>query len=650
MKNIAIVLIGLSSACALLKPGQNPTNDPLLIVSSDSVSMDEFLYAFNKNRPLDSAVSRAEIDEYLDLYINFKLKVSEAKSRGLDTTAAFKKEYNSYIDQLDNSYIQISGNTDSLVVEAYNRMQYEINASHILLNLDEAAMPKDTLKVFNRAIAIRDSIVSGQKSFEDIAVAQSQDPSARQNKGNLGYFSVFQMVYPFETAAYTTSVGEISYPTRTQFGYHLVKVNDKRPNEGRIRVAHIMIRGSNDAETRAYEIYNQLLAGSDWDALCAKYSEDAQSAPRGGELMPFSRGQIVPQFADAAFGLTSPNEITEPVQTPYGWHIIKLIERLPVGDFANNEQQIKAKVRRDSRAQVSKNKMLLELAKQNNMIENDSILQQVINPENHLFEANKWVLDNDTLSSKVLFSINDKPYLVESYYRFIEQSSRHQQTKSFLFEQYKKFKSEQLIAYEKANLDKKFPEYTYLKQEYYDGILLFSIMENEVWQKASTDSIGLANFYNEHKEEYRDSTTIEVLIFTSDVRSDLDSVASIVIDYDDYLNLSEAEKDLLINNNNDSTLLSLQFEQGEFDLNNHPVIVSLDNGMSGIVQVEEEWHYVVPVRLPEEPRRIELIKGQLIAGYQETLEKNWMQELKAKYTIDIDNEVLDKVYDKLDAL
>ena len=650
MKNIAIVLIGLLSACALLKPGQNSTNEPLLIVASDSVSVEEFLYAFNKNRPLDSAVTRAEVDEYLDLYIKFKLKVSEAKSRGLDTTAAFKKEYGSYIDQLDNSYIQTSGNTDSLVAEAYKRMQYEINASHILLNLDEAAMPEDTLKVFNRAMAIRDSIVSRQRSFEDMAVAQSQDPSARQNKGNLGYFSVFQMVYPFETAAYTTDVGEVSNPTRTQFGYHLVKVNDKRPNEGRVRVAHIMIRGSNNAESRAYEVYNQLKAGGDWDELCTKYSEDAQSAPRGGELMPFSRSQIVPQFADAAFGLTNPNELTEPVQTPYGWHIIKLIERLPVGDFAKNEQQIKAKVRRDSRAQVSKNKMLLELAKQNNMVENDSVIQQVINPENHLFQDNKWLFNNDSLSSSVLFTLNEKTYTAGNYYLFIEKSSRHQQTKSYLFDQYKKYRSEELITYEKANLGTKFPEYAYLKQEYYDGILLFSIMENEVWQKASTDSLGLANFYDQQKEDYRDSTTIEVLIFTSDVRGNLDSVASIVTDYNTYLNLSEEEKDLLINNNNDSTPLSLQFEQGEFDLNNHPVIVSLVNGVNGIVQVEEKWHYVVPVRLPNEPRRIDLIKGQLIAGYQEALEKSWMQELRTKYTININNEVLNKVYDKLDAL
>ncbi len=648
MKKLHILTIGLITGCAGLGMMPDNTNTPLLTVGNEPVSRDEFIYAFNKNRPADSAVTKTDVDEYLNLYINFKLKVAEARARGMDTTRAFKKEFASYISQLNNSYLQTRNETDSLVREAFERLQYEVKAAHILFAVDELALPADTLKAYNKALAIRDSLEAGA-SFATMAVKYSDDPSARQNKGDLGYFTVLQMVYPFETAAYTTPVGEVSLPVRTKFGYHLIKVLDKRHNEGRVSVAHIMIRKSDDAKERAFQLYDQLMAGADWEQLCQQNSADTQSASRGGVLPPFRRQQIVAEFADAAFNLTGPGEISDPVQTPYGWHIIKLIEKLPPDDFAANEQQLRAQVKRDSRARISRQKLHEQLAREHNLVENTANIQTIVQPENHKFLKNKWRFEHDTLGHLPLFTLAGQPYSADSLYKFISKAPQQQNSRPYLLDQYKRFKEEKLLAYEKAHLAEKYPEYKFLKQEYYDGILLFSIMEEEVWAKASRDSVGLAAYYEQHRQAFIDTTRMEAVIFTSNQQDVIDSLSRAIPNAGTWQSLPADEKETLASRYNEDTLVSLHLDSGEFVIARHPVLQKLTLPYKETTfAMDDHWYYVIPLRDPYQPIPLAAIKGRIIADYQEVLEDQWLQELKNKYPVTINEPVLKNVYQTLE--
>ncbi len=457
------------------------------------------------------------------------------------------------------------------------------------------------------------------------------------------------MVYPFETAAYTTDVGSISMPTRTRFGYHLIQVNDKRPNEGKVKVAHIMIRNGDGAKEKAFELYDQLVAGANWQELCEKNSDDTQSASRAGVLTPFSKNQIVAEFSQAAFALKEVNELSDPVKTSYGWHIIKLIERLPVGDFKSNEKQLRTKIRGDIRSNLSKQKMVERLATANNFIENTENVQMVITPANHQYLDNKWVFAADTTAGMELFLIADDTYLARNFYKFVENASQQIKTKEYLYQEYKKFKEESILNYEKAHLADKYDDYRYLRQEYYEGILLFSIMENEVWAKAGEDSLGLAEYYKLNANDFIDSTRIGVVIYSTKNQAIIDSIALQFPDADTYLNTSQKEKQALLTHFNETSQLSLHLDSGNFVIAEHHVLQKLTLPYKAtILEDDENWYYVLPLTDPLAPLPLQEVKGKLMAGYQVVLETRWLEELKKKYPVAVKKTNLKKLYKKFE--
>jgi peptidyl-prolyl cis-trans isomerase SurA len=318
---VALLLSGCKSA-------QSPASkEPVLeTLGGKPVYTSEFEYVYNKNNGnAENAYSRASLQEYLDLYTNFKLKVMDAESRGLDTTTAFRLELEGYKQQLAQPYLTEKSVTDKLIREAYDRMKKEVNASHILIGVAPDAEPNDTLEAYNRVMELRKRVLAGE-DFAKLAATFSEDPSARENNGQLGYFTALQMVYPFEDAAYTTPIGQLSNPIRTKFGYHLIKVNDVRAAQGEIKVSHIMVRATPDmpkadsvaAKKKIDEIYARVLRRENWDRLVSQFSEDVNSAQNGGELPWFGTGRMIPSFEEAALKLTKPGEIAKPVHTPYG--------------------------------------------------------------------------------------------------------------------------------------------------------------------------------------------------------------------------------------------------------------------------------------------------------------------------------------------
>lgn len=523
-----------------------PQSPTLLKIDDQIVSADEFEYLYQKNNSTqeDTLWNREKIQEYLDLYINFKLKVEEAKDLGMDTSQAFKKEFEIYKSQLAEPYLTPKNVSEKLVKEAYSRLNESVRASHILIMVEQYANPEDTLAAYKKIQDIRKQAVAGE-NFAELAKTYSDDPSGKINGGDLYYFSSLQMVYPFETAAYSTEVGKISEIVRTRFGYHILKVTDKKPSLGKVQVAHIMIRSSDgmiaEDTLKAYrkiqEIYSQLEKEKDeakqkelFENLAKQFSEDYRSRERGGQLTnngnpEFTSGTLVPPFEEQLSTIKK-GEITAPFKTAFGWHIVRLIEKDAIESFADLQPILQQKIAKDSRAEIQQVVLIDKLKSENGFSQNkktDDILTQIA-ADSMIQKANMWTVkrfetQNPKLAKdKNLFVVGTTNYTLDNFAAYLEEGNKlpaPEKALPFLREEYQNFVAQKIIDNEKTLLSKKYPEYRFLLQEYYDGILLFKIMEQKVWAKALADQEGLMNFYEENKENYRWKDRAKVTIYNA---------------------------------------------------------------------------------------------------------------------------------------
>jgi len=335
--------------------GQDYKDQVLITIDDKEITAGEFERIYKKNNN-DNIAQKQTMDEYLDMFINYKLKVYEAERMGMDTASAFLKEFNAYRKQLAEPYLTSEDLTEMYAREAYERMKEEINASHIMVRIDDEASQEDTLHAYNKIMEIRNRVVNGE-DFEAVARATSDDPSAKSNGGNLGWFSAFRMVYPFESAAYNTSVGKISMPVRSSFGYHIIKVHDRRPAKGSVQVAHIFLRAPESmskeeteaAKEKIYMLYDSLQIGAKFSEMADRYSDDKTSGRKGGVLPWFSSGQMIPAFDSTAFALKQPGDISEPVKSSYGWHLIKLLDRKTIGSYDEEKPEIVNNIKKGDR-------------------------------------------------------------------------------------------------------------------------------------------------------------------------------------------------------------------------------------------------------------------------------------------------------------
>ena len=511
------------------------TKEPVLFtVAGKPVTTTEFNYVYNKNNSnSDNAASKGSVQEYLELYKNFKLKVTEAEKRGLDTTTAFRKELEGYKEQLAQPYLTEKNVTDQLIKEAYERMKQEVNASHILVNVASDADPKDTLAAYNKIMELRQRTLAGE-DFNTLARTTSDDPSAKENSGNLGYFTALQMLYPFEKAAFNTPKGQISPPVRTRFGYHIIKVNEVRPAQGEIKVAHIMVRATPGipkadsvvAKKKIDALYNRVLRKENWDKLTSQFSEDASSATKGGELPWFGTGRMLPSFEEAAFKLTNPGDISKPVQTPYGWHIIKLIERRSLPSYEEMEPYLRSKVAKDSRSELNKAAFLKRIKQENNFQEVKAGKDFALSKATDALTNPDWKFTGpEKEANQPLFSIKDRQYTVKDFFTYVQKNPKpvtNASANHALNLLYDSFVTSSLISYERENLETKHLDYRMLVNEYRDGILLFQLMDEKVWSKAIEDTVGLKTFFEQNKENYKWDTRADALIISAASKEILD--------------------------------------------------------------------------------------------------------------------------------
>jgi len=489
----------------------------------------EFAYVYKKNNgTAPDYGTRTSVTDYLTLYTNFRLKVLDAEKQGLDTTQAFRRELDGYKQQLAQPYLTEKGVTDQLVHEAYDRMSQEVNASHILVRVAPDAAPADTLAAYQKIMALRQRVTS--EPFDVVARATSEDPSAAENGGKLGYFTSMQMVYPFESAAYRTPVGQVSQPIRTRFGYHIIKVNDKRAAQGEIKVAHLMVRvtpqapkaDSAAAHKKINELYARLRKGENWNKLVAQFSEDAGSAPNGGELPPFGTGRMIPAFEEVAFKLQKPGDISAPVQTPYGWHIIKLMEKQPLAPFAAMEPTLKSKVAKDSRSELNRAAFLKRIRQEDQFVEIPAAKALAFAQADTALVKGHYKFNPATMTASgakaskatrkmggdklPLFTIKGQPYTVANFLAFAQQNQHPRPTAQpdFAMQQlYDQYVDQSLTEFEKNSLPTKYEDYRMLVQEYRDGILLFQLMDSKVWSKAIEDTAGLKKFFMANQANYQ---------------------------------------------------------------------------------------------------------------------------------------------------
>ena len=479
----------------LLSFSQNNVKDILFSIDNNHVTSEEFLKVYNKNLDLITDQSQKNIDNYLQLYINYKIKVLEAYDKKYDENESYISELNKYSAQLASNYLFDKISQDSLLKEAYERTKKEINADHILIKIDQEST--DTLDVYNKLLSYRSEFKNNKLEYLKKKYHNGKNVFVE----NLGYFSAFKMVYSFETKAYQTGINQVSMPFRSRFGFHIVKVNDIRNSLGQVTVGHIMIfKNIKESELTINSLYDSIVNGSNFESLAKKYSNDKKTSSLGGRLKPFTSGQLnsLP-FEKAAFELQEIGQISEPIQTKFGWHILKLYSKSELKSFKELEPALLKKIRNNSRSSVISNSFYNKLLKKYSVSYNND-LTYFSNELNGADKDNPWVIPNNIEKDKLLFSFNNVNinYLDFANY-IVDNALSNQLIYKPIKDLYKDFINKTLMDYYKKNLYTENENYRFVYNEYRDGLLLFDLMSNEVWNKAKEDTLALKKYYNNNK-------------------------------------------------------------------------------------------------------------------------------------------------------
>ena len=657
---LPLALITVASASAQTKKSETKPvvtaepvkNEPVLMtIGSTKVTVAEFENVFHKNNTKEGSTDAKSLNDYVDLFVNFKLKVKEAEELGLDTAKSFKEELGGYRKQLAQPYLTDKDVNEKLLRETYDRMQEDVHASHILVKVTENALPKDTIDAYNKIMKIRARILKGE-DFNKVASEKgiSDDPSSKDNGGDLGFFTSLQMVYPFESAAYKTKVGEISMPVRTRYGYHIIKVTERRKAQGEVLASHIMVKttpnmskeDSLNAFTKITEIYNKLKAGTKFEDLAAEFSDDKSTAKKGGELPWVGTGKMPIEFEKTAFGLTTKGDFGKPMRTKYGWHIVKLNDKRGMASFEDLKNELKAKVTKDSRSQAGRASLIAKLKAEYKFKENPKLADEFVKVMDTLFFDGRWDVSKAAGLKKPMFNFNEKMYTQADFASYIasHQSKRPKTDYSIVLNQlYKQYVEESAVAYEEERLDKKYPEFKALMQEYRDGILLFELTDQKVWSKAVKDSTGSKAFYEKNKTNYMWDERAEASVYSCTDEKVAAKVRGL-------MKKKKSEKDILATINKDSQL-NLQVETRVFNKGeNEFVDKNWNPGTSLDFKSEKDKKTVIIVTaklLKPEPKSYVDSKGMVTADYQNYLEKEWIASLKAKYPVNIDKAVLSTI-------
>ncbi|NOR88306.1 MAG: hypothetical protein GQ527_11925 [Bacteroidales bacterium] len=659
MKMNRILLLMMMSFLVISGSIAQNAEKTLMTVGEESISVEEFWNIYQKNNT-EKSIDKKSIDEYMDLYINFRLKVSEAKALKKDTVDAFIVELKGYRDQLAKPYLVDEDINEKLMQEAYDRMKKDVRVSHILLFLDEDALPEDTARVYKKVMKIREDVVSGKKSFAEAAITYSDDRSARDmpaegrrparkgNKGDMGYFTVFDMVYPFEVAAYNAPLNEITIPVRTRFGYHLIIKTDEIPAIGKAQVAHIFIKdmeadtanSPEEAKAKIDEIYQRYQNGESFEDLVKTMSDDKGSAVKGGELPMFGANRMVPIFIKQVSEFDSIGQVSAPLHTTYGWHIVKFLDQKPIGSFESVKHEIKDRLKKDIRSEKGRQSKIAQVKKEDGFKDYPEALTELINLIDSTILNHKFDEEKAKTFTAVLFTIGDESYTQYDLITYIQNSGKKSAItdyKRYVYKKYQIYSDDMVIDFEDRHLEGKYKDFAMLMNEYSDGILLFDLMDEKVWSEAVEDTIGYEAYFNSHRNQYKWGKRVDASVFTFSNPEVFDTIQKMVTD-------QMSDEEILSAIHNDSLGL-VKYSQKKYSKGDMEEV----DGMKWKAGNSEVFFnqtdvplYLIRIHEKLKPANKELneCRGMLISDYQTQLEKEWILLLKTKYSVVVNEDVL----------
>lgn len=620
------------------------SGDPVLFtIDGQSVQASEFSYIYAKNNRDDADFTEKSLREYLDLYTKFKLKVREAYAMGLDTLPQLQTELAGYRKQLADSYLTDKEITDRLVTEAYNRMQEDIQVSHILIKTNPNAA-SDTMAAYTKIQAAYKRLQAGE-AWDLVVKQTSEDNPTKETGGDLGYVTALlpNGFYAFESAAYETPVGKYSMPIRTTLGYHIVKVTNKRPARGELDIAHILLRvkadGSDDkaVKTRIDAVYAQLVAGDRFEEVAKTVSEDKATAERGGAIGPIAINQYERSFEDAVFALANDGDYTKPVRTRLGWHIIKRTRKRPTLTLEQAKRKIETQISRDERITSARQTMVARIKKDAGYSKDENVYNQFVSLAGADLQTYKWQVPE--VAPATIMTLGGDKYTNIDFGNYIRNNARTRMglakgtPSAEIFDKvYTEFVNEKALFFEEKNLAEKYPEFKSLMREYEEGILLFEATKINVWDKASKDSTGLDAFHAAHRNDYMWDERLEVATVMLDSAS-MNQLATI--------KKWAAKKPLTVVSEKAAKKgIGMQVTRKVYQKEDQlPEGITWAAGQKadlpdgrGFVSVEKI--------IPPTPKTMDEARGYIIADYQDQLEKDWVASLQAKYPVKVDDAVL----------
>ena len=626
-------------------------NNILLTIDTEPVYSSEFKHVFNKNLDLVIEESQKNVDGYLDLFIDYKLKIAEAYAQNLDKNELYIKEFGKYEDQLSKKYIIDKRIASQLIDEAYERGKEEINADHILVLVNFNDPPKDTLIAYNKIKIAYDKAVSGE-DFETLVVNYSEEPGAKKSKGKLGYFTVFQMLYPFETAAYNTKVGGISKITRTSFGYHIIKINDRRVKKPKINVSHIMVFSNKDKkvenpEERINELYAMIMQGESFENVAKQFSEDKSTGKIGGQIKTFGPGDLrAPQFEKAAYSIKNDGDILAPIKSSFGWHIIRLNEKFTLPSFEEQKPGIEKNINSGARANF-----LLHAI-------NDKITSKYGYEEGLSYSPyfNTYLTDSifkrnweytPVAYNETLFTIGDKKVKYDEFAIYIRDRQlllkRYSDKNALLLDMYNNFKNETIKNYYKERLEIENEDYAMIINEYRNGLLVYDVMKNNIWQVAKKDSIGLKQYYAATKGNYMWKERVDIDIISSTNEISAKKAQELL---NEGMEMTKIKELLNIDGKVNVIITSGIYE---VDQNELPEGIEIKEGVSEIYK-RDNSSVVVNVKevIPPSIKEFVNVRGIVLSNYQSEIENRWIKSLRDKYKVEINKKSLKRIKKELD--
>ncbi len=636
---------------ALIALVSNAQSDTILMtLGNNKVSKADFEYLFFKNRANLKAEPQT-IDEYIDTYKKFKLKVIEAQSLGYDTVESFRNELNSYRNQIAIYYLTDKAKEEDLIEEAYKNMLEDVEMSHMLFRLPHNATPEDTLKVHKRAMEAIKRLK--KESFSAVALDMSDDVRVAENKGKVGWLTGQMMPYPLEKAMYSLPVGQVSQPVRVDYGYHVIKITGRRPAVGRVQVAHILKKFPENAtkeqkaavKSQIDDIYKQIKQGGDFATLAIDKSDDKASANMGGVMKEFGVGRMVEAFENTAFGMKKNGEISEPIETPYGWHILQLIDKRPVDSFDKAKAEIINRFVYDGRWQASRKHFVDKLKVEYNYRFNQSAYQELLDYARKFATTDSNYLADTARYNKTLFTIKDKEISQNKFMKHLYSVSRSGidntvvQTQNLI----DGFVDDEILRFEDTQLESKYPAFKYLLQEYHDGILLFNISNDKIWEKASTDTTGLRTFFKTNIKQYAWQTPH----YKGKILACKDKKTAKILQKK-FKKMSVHQINTYIASLNKDSVI-IESKSGLWAKGTNPIIDNLafnDKTATFVASKEFPYVFVWGKILDSLPEEYTDVRAAVVTDYQNYLEEEWVKDLEKKYPVTINEEVLKAVENK----